>query len=567
MVVDIFDVVLCGIKIVVCEMSMTSGIRPYNGQLSTEQGRSAGHAEFIAQRYGHFWHNLDKAVQAPPSNSSQAQYQKTVPWSGNGGFTSHIATDKVMRVWVEPWNAERPFMSYTDSPGTSMIGPNNSSSNADRELSFPASSNLETHAYQNVGMVQSGFLLDSRAYFMGGFIEGVAYVDDTSRGTINIIGQNEVRGIGVGPLEELNVNRDIGQFPDDWLHDPNATDYDISSAANTLGGMKSLKTAHLVVNHEGSNTQKAFFSIPIVPPKGGCMQMSENMRGGANSGSTFLVPVTKVVTYTTSHDFCDRTSGNDSGQIVASSSTAATGGQTSARPFTFTSAEGDHTGVSPADAYPYGTLPADVVYNTDGKKRLVRATQQPMQSLIAGYPLIEAAAHTGTMTVEIQFKLFYNVVVPRSHPMYDSALLGSYVDISEIAEYQHHAAPCAGFSLKSREDSIVDMKKQHVNLALQRGKQTKHHLMHVVSNVSATNEHVHAKLGLGKPVTNDENWLAHTQRESILHGQPIIQDLAGAGGGGEQRPSIRHGQWGGSVGTRGSKRQKTELFDEDDLME
>src|SRR3972149_11529903 len=92
--------------------------------------------DFIAQRYGHYWHNIDTATGTPPCLSAQASAQMTLPWSGQGGFTTSVASGNVMRIWGEPWNSTRPIQTCVNVPGTSIIGTANALGNPDPELSL-----------------------------------------------------------------------------------------------------------------------------------------------------------------------------------------------------------------------------------------------------------------------------------------------------------------------------------------------------------------------------------------------------------------------------------------------
>lgn len=476
---------------------------------TTANATRIDHSDFLAQRYGAFWHHMDKNIQPPPCLSKKAKHQRLLPFSSNGGFTAPIiTTGNTMRLWVEPWNSTRPIQTYTNTDGTTLIGANNSAGNADPELSLPASAQLTNYGYQNIGFSEAGFATDSRAYFLGAEIEGVAYVDRASRGTVNIIGQNEVRDIGISTITEKNINRDIGELPEDWLHDPSAVDFDVSTLAITLGGSSKIKAPFTLVPDKDQYNQKMYFNVGIVPTHTGSMKMIDNLGAGATGGSKFVIDPTRVVTYTAAFDFCDKTSGNDDGVITAVSTTGATAGEAAGRTVTMT----DGTA---------GALPADITTYTDGKKRIVRATQQPMQSLMAGYPLMEFSCQTGQLTVQIEFKMFYQVITPKTHPNFEMAMFGAYTDVDEVSEYQLFCAAAPGYSLKSREDAILAKKMACKNRAMQSGKGGHPHLMHVLKQVEATPQKVYANYGLGKPMNEGHNWLLYVQKDSPDHDDPL----------------------------------------------
>lgn len=466
--------------------------------------------QFLAQRYGLFWHHIDQAFQTPPSLSKQARYTMTLPWSGNGGFTQvvHAGADNVARVWFEPWNSTAPVHMFVGAPGTQMVGPNNAAPvpEPDGELSLAGAApwvgaNLTQYGYHNVNMAASGFANNGIGFFLGGFMEVEAYVDQDSRGSAVVIGQHEVRGVGIGPLETENIHRARGTIPFDWADDAAATDYSVNPLLHVLGAGQEFKKPKVLVIENQNQNQKLFVSIPVVPGKFGPISMQANQTQ-AGTGSIFMVDAGRMLMYTPNDYYC--------GEVVQPDP-----------PDIDQNIIDFGVGIARVVRWVSAGPPDDTVrVATDPKKRLNRATTSAYQSLKAGYPFIEFTCTKGTLTLDIRFKMFYQLNVPITHPSYELASFGNYTDEDEVAEYQIYSCPVPGLSLESRDMAIVEMKQGAVARAIALHKESKPHLMYVLRQIHASAHAIPATIGINEVQTEDDPWIEHVLRYSKLDVPP-----------------------------------------------
>lgn len=412
-----------------------------------------------------------------------------LPWSGNGGTSFTIATNKITRLWVEPWNYEAPIHWRSENAGTNLVGPNNLSAAPDPEITMP---NVTSQGYQNIDIAASGFLSAGvlLGYFVGGFIDYTMYIDQNSRGWANVIGQGEVRGVGIGPIQNTLHNMP-GPIHHDELDDPACTDFIISPLATIAGGSQSFKAPTLLTIDNQNQNQKLYGTIPIVPAKFGMMRMKPN---GVNS--LWYFDGGRVVPYQVDLDFADPVNN------VLGTTDVMTDGL-----FLPPSAVGSanlNTFLVDALKTAWGDTTHLTQYG-DGKYRVCRATNQAHQSLLSGYPLIEFACTSGTVSVDFRFKMFYQFCPPTTHPSYEISAFGNFTVDDDLSEYQYHAAPCPGFSFVSRKQAVEDMKHNAMARAVEL-KVKKPIILNVIRDVSAFDDFVSANPGIDEVLTEDDNW-------------------------------------------------------------
>ncbi len=288
--------------------------------------------------HGSFWRNIHLGIRTPPPASKMASNFRCVPWQGNGttvirvgGNGSASSDPKVCRLWVEPWNKEFPLHSAIcdKSQTTALMPQTDSEGRQNPEMGLDVNPvlqglrptitwnpDLAVHAeypYTTPTFIDSGFkdhgisgthwtwgmggdgypapylpdFMDMRAFFLGGYIEVKAHVQNgTTLKVFNIgpleyrkCGNSEIRNLGgydhytTQPLERYPYSDAHLMATEAVLNDPVATDHEIDPTLFGPGGAENMGyTPSIAVGEQHANITH-YSAIPIVPVRHGLMNL------------------------------------------------------------------------------------------------------------------------------------------------------------------------------------------------------------------------------------------------------------------------------------------------------
>lgn len=277
-------------------------------------------------RYGHWWHNMDLATAPPPALGRFTGGFRTCGFTGNGGMVITMNASKVFRLSIEPWNKMAPIWYNKGTDEGDHIGHNpyfkndvtgrqpwtHYASDGNRVGPLPAppaapkrylaaniayagpgntpnfpvplltmtdemngefiQNSWSPLPYTNINPVSCGFTeTNDYAFFMGGYIEAKVLVPQGSSGAeVMYIGQNEVRGIGIG-----TVGIEPSGYPlNQGFHvcmDPNRLDFKIKPEYLFYQTGHGGKVPDKLI--PGEDPAQRCYVVPIVPAANGPLRM------------------------------------------------------------------------------------------------------------------------------------------------------------------------------------------------------------------------------------------------------------------------------------------------------
>ena len=303
---------------------------PYNERISDEEK---------AHRHGYWWAHLASAIAPPPAVGTFGGGFRTLGFVGTGGSTQTMADKDLLRFAINPWSKYSPIWLATldtydpsgpqydvrdtapwqvgvkeaisggleiipgnptatsdnqlmssDSVGASiaadpLICVDRSDTSITNECTMDLSGaigsgvqrvNIRPLEYTAPTPGQLGFVDEHDwAFFMGGYITVKVSVPQFSSVSVTCIGQNELRGVGLG-----NIFVGPGGTPINGGDscDPNKIDFQIIDTAFKWGGLAQMKPQTTSIGG-GNNPTESFFTIPVIPSADGAYLMV----GGAQS--------------------------------------------------------------------------------------------------------------------------------------------------------------------------------------------------------------------------------------------------------------------------------------------
>lgn len=507
-------------------------------------------------RYGHWWHNMDLATAPPPALGRFTGGFRTCGFVGNGGAVITITPSKLFRLSIEPWNKLAPIWYVCTDEGdhcghnpwfkTDVTGRQpwthfkaDGNRPAPNPLKLYLASNIEHLAgpkpnfpcpllaftdemngefiqagyiplpYTNINPLSVGFTeTNDYAFFMGGYIEAKVICPQGSSGVeVQYIGQNEVRGLGIGTVGVEPSGYPLNQ----GFHvcmDPNRLDFKIKPEYflyQTTGGAK--VPDKLV---PGENPAERCYVVPIVPAANGCLRMLTPIDGNglpkvpttaADGSAALWMGVVSHEADTSVRNYHWKTYRSDNTNIFdlptlyepeiffAPSGTQVQYDGPGAFPYmaydynpdtmsgayTGTAMLGSHlieevyalktqldTPPDPADkTFVVGANPQFLPIGAskgcfwdrcfkiwmDQSFRTRRASPSPVQSMVSGMPLFEVKCGGGQpgtgATVILKYKMFYQYIIGIDHPNFEMSQGNQIYDL-DVEDYRLQSAPAGG---------------------------------------------------------------------------------------------------------------------------
>ena len=441
-----------------------------------------------AARHALWLHHIDQATSSPPPLSTLGDAFKTLAWQGRGNFVITTVPDATRKSYIrispQPWSLNRPMCSFVQNfTDAELATANGNLQNTDNSFlgnsgqgptfTILAVERVDTrvtdHPYLNINPEDNGFTGTNvnlkrpgtieqgetpglegtqRAYpfgqFMGGCLEITVLVPQGVTANCVAVGQKEVRGVGNQVLDEsaLELGGSLRSFVA-------APDFHIERGAFVIGGLNAFKEQVTLVGND--MTQQHTFYIPIMPGQiGRWMQMNEANNGANGSNSIWMQPLSAIlrgdegggfnIYNTATHRHRDKAN-----QI-----------STQFNPwFAFNNDE--------------NTSNAVIEASTAASYRIQRTVRNIGQCLLAGMPQFEivvSASPSSSVTVNVNYKMFYNFVTNIEHPSFEAAFNSSVlggVD-GQLAKYQQVIGSHAGNGFTVAE--AITSSKQRTEAAM-----------------------------------------------------------------------------------------------------
>jgi hypothetical protein len=444
----------------------------------------------------------------PAYAASNGLNYPSVGWSGSGGNQFTLAAGNTVRLVPNPWNVANPIAARvlpTGTIGTTVASSVNSGAGQvpvgtefnDEYVSGPgAVGSIVNIQYTNINQTDSGFPtsapndMDPVAQFAGGHMIVTVVCAENTSATVVAIGQNEVRGVGIGPYTEETMQ----QFQ--YGMQPSLPDYDNDESLYTpYGEMQRFKEPSMVVGTTNLSTKVV--SVPIKPSHGNwyCMMNDEP---ALNEDASFIQIVSATVHAKDGGGF-DRF--NDANEVGNSASTSIVKAGTYVnlnQSSTFVSRGnpfftiGDPTDTSENTWHPKGSgymryLDANTLLNTAPTSGLVTDADRSLASWIApitnvdastilrsrrnrprrsvnagirdGMPIVEIKGLTGVVNIQVHFKMHYNIAVTNASAHYERAIMPLNLHMNHLL---NHVSTHAGVG-STVEEAIKNSLMQAAN--------------------------------------------------------------------------------------------------------
>lgn len=402
-------------------------VKAYSGLLAKQfKDRS------IAERYSQYYSHLDQATAPMPplANSFVHSMLRTLGWSGHGHFTVTVPAGNGFRVAPNPGSHSHPFIHQTAVVGTGLASGTrlDVTGIASQEMYNPL---VVAEPYTNLAPNDSGFGgapgTDTICFaqLSGGYATITVQVPQGSECVCYLACQNDARGWGLSGLANVNTFQTLPTLDtmfSSGLND-NLYDYDITAAAQSMGGLGQLVDGVSIVG--GSDTSKVSFGMPILPSYGGFqIQYPTPNASGFPADALWLHALSEVATAATG------------GNYLAYAVPPALGYTLLANPFFTSTAIGDITGLTTAIRY-----------------RFNRAQNNLVASALHGMPAFECINNgaSGTVTVDVRFKMFWNLIAEKSHPMFDVALYRIPIAVNDIQHIRRQGTGYGGIGSSAKE--------------------------------------------------------------------------------------------------------------------
>lgn len=410
--------------------------------------------------------NTHAQVAPVPPYTTSGLAHPSVGWSGSGGTQLTLASGNAMRICANPWHTSTPVIARTLPVGVDGRFVVNAASSIPCGTEFRDDGALGSTtrvSYCNTNSSDSGFPqvagITPVAQLAGGHMIVTVVCPENTSAVGVAIGQQEVRGIGVGPLSESTILQEHMGF------NPCLPDYaNDESLATPYGSLNNFKETELIVGTTNLSTKT--FSIPIKPSHGQWYEMldfdndayftsfvsntiSATQGGGqpvyndtvdtfgrnsivaagvynntdvgfayTSLGNPFLTVGSPIadLTNNTNHTLAVSSLKYITNDIFA---TAAGSFRLIEQAPVVNAAPNNNDQSATSFIPPMGS----VVAQTAASLRRSRPFPSINAAIIDGMPLVEIKCLSGTCMVQVHFKLHYNIAVTMASPHFERSQL------------------------------------------------------------------------------------------------------------------------------------------------